>query len=352
MRFFVDLTVDFLDELSAWTRRFLPPGVSCEGPRQLSALTGDAGFRRYYRVHSRPSLIAVYAPPHLENIPAFVAKDLALRSMDVNAPRIVAVDYVRGFILQEDFGDRLIASVVNAGNREALYGVAEATLIKIQQIPADNKVFPAYSAELLRAEMELFRQWFVDQLLSVKLGEDEHRLIDETLAFLVASALEQPQVVVHRDYHSRNLMVTGSGELGVIDFQDAVVGAFSYDLVSLWKDCYIRWPEDVVCKQALSFLVRACRSAGIDEPADDQLLRWFDLMGLQRHIKVLGIFARLWLRDGKSSYLEDLPLVLRYTLEVTGKYADLTDFNQWFVDRLEPLLPGQPWYKPWRSAGE
>lgn len=352
MRFFGDLPVDFFDELSAWTRRFLPPGFTSKEPLRLLPLTGDAGFRRYYRVESQPSLIAVYAPPDLENIPAFVAKDLALRSMGVNAPQIVAVDYVRGFILQEDFGDRLIASVVNAGNREALYGAAEAILFKIQHIPADSEVFPAYSAELLRTEMELFRAWFVDKLLSVKLFKDEHRLIDETFALLTASALEQPQVVVHRDYHSRNLMVTGGGELGVIDFQDAVVGPFSYDLVSLWKDCYIRWPEDVVRSRALSFLASACRSAGFEEPASDRLRRWFDLMGLQRHIKVLGIFARLWLRDGKPRYLEDLPLVLRYTLEVTGKYADLTDFNQWFIDRLEPLLPGQSWYKPWRSAGE
>jgi aminoglycoside/choline kinase family phosphotransferase len=157
---------------------------------------------------------------------------------------------------------------------------------------------------------------------------------------------------VHRDYHSRNLMLLSNSDIGVIDFQDAVTGPFTYDLVSLLRDCYIRWPAGEVSRRALNYYRRAV-AAGIATPVSDkQFFRWFDLMGLQRHIKVLGIFARLFLRDGKAGYLNDLPLVIRYTLEQLDSYSELKDFRAWFEQRVLPVAESQSWYQPWQQAGD
>ncbi|TNE78997.1 MAG: phosphotransferase, partial [Gammaproteobacteria bacterium] len=166
------------------------------------------------------------------------------------------------------------------------------------------------------------------------------------------SALSQPTVLVHRDFHSRNLMLLDNGGIGVIDFQDAVTGPLTYDLVSLLRDCYIRWPASYVSRRALNYYRRAV-AAGIATPVSDkQFMRWFDLMGLQRHIKVLGIFARLFLRDGKAGYLNDLPLVIRYTLEQLDSYPELNEFKDWFERRVLPAVIDQSWYQPWQQAGD
>lgn len=341
-------------ELCTWARGQLPSAV-ISPPSGLSAhaLAGDAGFRHYFRLNTRPSLIAVIAPPERENNPAFVAKGAALGRVGVHVPQVHAVDFERGFMLLEDLGDDLFLPLLDATSVAELYGAAEHTLTLIQKASPDPGVFPDYSEGLLREEMQLFPQWFVSGLLGIRLDDNEQRMLDDTFAVLASSALAQPQVVVHRDYHSRNLLRLPEGGVGVIDFQDAVVGAFSYDLVSLLKDCYIRWPAELVRSRALAFLREAWHYHGGGAKVDDgQLLTWFDLMGLQRHIKVLGIFARLWLRDGKPRYLSDLPLVLRYTLEVTRHYTEFSPFHQWFEARLMPAIVEQPWYRAWQQAGD
>lgn len=339
--------------LKVWAREFLPAGVVADSLVDAVPITGDAGFRHYYRLNTLPTLIAVIAPPDRENNPAFVAKGRALAHAGVHVPAIHAVDFQRGFMLLEDLGDRLFLPLLNAETAAFLYDRAEQALKGIQRAVPDPAVFPPYSEQLLGDEMQLFPDWFVARLLGIELDAAEHQLLEDTFNRLVVSARAQPQVVVHRDYHSRNLLLLEGDEVGVVDFQDGVVGPFSYDLVSLLKDCYIRWPADLVRRRAIAFLRSAWAVGGNGAPpADGQLLAWFDLMGLQRHLKVLGIFARLWLRDGKARYLNDLPLVLRYTLEVTQHYKDFAHFNQWFDERLMPAIVEQPWYRPWQQAGD
>jgi len=342
-------------ELSAWAQQYLPSTASLAQPLELEAITGDAGFRQYYRLNTKPSLIAVYAPPSHENVPAFVVKDVAMKTAGVGVPTIFAVDFTRGFMLQEDLGDALLLPLLTEVSVSSLYDASEQMLLRIQRVNADSTVFPPYDRTLLRQEMMLFPEWFVEQLLGLPLTAEDRVILDETFALLEDAALAQPQVVVHRDYHSRNLLLTsreeGGDSIGVIDFQDAVIGAFTYDLVSLLKDCYIHWPTALVRARALAFLTKRAGELGVSQTSSTELIRWFDLMGLQRHIKVLGIFARLCLRDGKARYLDDLPLVLRYTLDVVRDYAELANFNQWFAARLLPLLPKQSWYVS-QTAGD
>lgn len=338
--------------LQDWLQDYLPVSVALPEPLGLSPLDGDAGFRRYFRLNTRPSMMAVLAPPAQENNPAFVSKALALRANGVHTPRVYAVDYQNGFMLLEDFGDDLYSHHIASSTAGKLYDAAEQSLLSIQQMTPPKDVFPNYNHSLLQQEMGLFPEWFIHQLLGLELMPEERKLLDDTFELLTLNATEQPQRVVHRDYHCRNLMVLSDGGVGVIDFQDGVIGPITYDLVSLLKDCYVRWPRDWVRKRALSYadkLATAGLLAGVDEK---QFIRWFDLMGLQRHIKVLGIFARLWLRDGKPRYLNDLPLVLRYTLEVTAAYPELEAFNQWLHKRILPVLPQQDWYSDWQTAGE
>lgn len=340
--------------LCAWARESLPDFVTAGSSLRATPIAGDAGFRYYYRLDTAPSLIAVYAPPERENNPAFVIKGEALRRAGVYVPTVYAVDYERGFMLLEDLGDQLFLPLLNTGSQAVLYTAAERTLSAIQRIRPAAEIFPRYDERLLLDELVLFPDWFVEQLLGLRLDSAERRMLSDVFDILRDSALAQPQVVVHRDYHSRNLLWMPDDVVGVIDFQDAVVGPFSYDLVSLLKDCYIRWPVSLVRSRALDYLRRAW---SVDRPgqavADDgTLLAWFDLMGLQRHLKVLGIFARLWLRDGKARYLDDLPLVLRYTLEVTQHYKEFAQLNQWLGDRLLPAVETQPWYRPWQQAGD
>jgi len=332
--------------LKYWIDDFLPAAFEIKAPLELIPVTGDAGFRQYYRCNTEPPLIAVHAPPEHEDVPAFVSKDLAFSSVGVGVPRVYGVNYHKGFMLQEDLGADLLLPLLNDNSVDILYDACEQQLHLIQSVEPDPRVFPLYNQALLRREMMLLPEWFFEQLLGLVLNQEDKRILEKTFSLLEQSALEQPQVVVHRDFHSRNLMRKLSGAIGVIDFQDAVVGPFSYDLVSLLKDCYIRWPKSKVRRRALAFLQSQAAIQGIAGVKEETLIRWFDLMGLQRHLKVLGIFARLWLRDGKAGYLADLPLVLEYTLETSAAYPELAEFSTWFASRVEPLLPSQQWYTP------
>lgn len=338
--------------LPEWVESYLPDQYRPVMPFSLQPLSGDAGFRTYYRVSCHPTLLAVSAPPEHENNEAFVNIALLLKEQGVHAPQIIAVDFARGYLLLEDFGDQLLLPLLNEKTVDVLYTKAESTLLSIQQIDVAGHSIPIYDHSRLLSEMNLFPEWFVTQLLGVELSGSEQQLMASTFEILVESALSQPAVLVHRDYHSRNLMLLGDSDIGVIDFQDAVTGPFTYDLVSLLRDCYIRWPAGEVSRRALNYYRRAV-AAGIATPVSDkQFFRWFDLMGLQRHIKVLGIFARLFLRDGKAGYLNDLPLVIRYTLEQLDSYSELKDFRVWLEQRVLPVAESQSWYQPWQQAGD
>ena len=340
-----------------WIKASLPKASSLLGPLHVDALTGDAGFRRYYRLNSQPSLIAVDSPPTKENNPAYVNIAMALQSNGVRTPVIHAVNFEQGYMLLEDFGDQLLQPLLNDQTVAELYSSAGTALLELQQLPDNRELFPRYDAQLLRDEMGLFNQWFVTELLGISLGSEETAMLDSLYEQLIRSAEEQPQVLVHRDYHSRNLMVLGANpsakkELGIIDFQDAVWGPITYDLVSLLKDCYVRWPLQQTRQRALAFKVRLTLEKRLESEVDDQqFLRWFDLMGLQRHIKVMGIFARLALRDGKQGHLRDLPLVIDYSLEAARQYPQASAFCDWFEQRIRPLLAAQDWYQNGAEAG-
>jgi aminoglycoside/choline kinase family phosphotransferase len=216
--------------------------------------------------------------------------------------------------------------------------------LTLQQCPDDLQLIPRYDQALLRRELTIFSEWFVEQLLEYSLNIAEQALLERTFIQLEKSALEQPQVLVHRDYHSRNLLVCESGAVGVIDFQGALWGPCTYDAVSLLRDCYLRWPEEDVQRWALSFGNMAMDAGLLPAVDTTTYLRWFDWMGLQRHIKVLGIFARLHLRDSKPHYLGDLSRVLGYVLDVAAGYQELAEFTDWFRRKILPLAAQQPWY--------
>jgi aminoglycoside/choline kinase family phosphotransferase len=257
----------------------------------------------------------------------------ALRAIGLNVPEVLATDLDAGFLLVSDLGSTLYLDVLDEASVERLYGDALGALLTLQaHDPLDG--LPPYDRGRLLAELELFPEWFLGRHLGRPPGAAERRVIDAAFERLIASALEQPQVTVHRDYHSRNLMQVADNNPGILDFQDAVVGPVTYDLVSLLRDCYLRWPRARVEGWALGYHALAVQSGVLRERDEVRFLRWFDLMGLQRHLKVLGIFARLWHRDGKPGYLGDLPRVLDYAVEVAADYPELA--------ALHDLLAGLP----------
>ncbi|MEW5249370.1 aminoglycoside phosphotransferase family protein [Microbulbifer sp. 2201CG32-9] len=334
--------------LSRWCARALKSGNGTP----LQPLTGDAGFRRYFRTGSRPSMIAVDSPPEFTDPQRFVAVADYLRRHGIHTPMVAAADTEQGFMLLEDLGDTQLFARLDGDSVAGLYGEVLNELLCLQQIPAQEDLFPPYSRELLLNEMRILPEWLAEKMLGYRLEAADLSLLEDTFALLLDSAEEQPRVLVHRDYHSRNLMLRDGERPGVVDFQDAVWGPVTYDLVSLLRDCYVRWPQDRVQRWALCYAVNA-EVAGIMEAVPAQrFLRWFDWMGLQRHIKVLGLFPRLHLRDGKDSYLPYLPLVIRYALEVADRYPELRPFAEWFRSRLLPLLEHRHWYRDYRSAGD
>jgi len=330
-----------VEKLVNWT--LVQLNVQCEEQYQWSTVSGDASFRHYYRltIHEQ-SYVVVMSPPDKEKNHEFVTIAKALRAAGVLVPEIIAVDFDQGFIIQQDFGDQLLLPLLNSDNIEHYYSQAMDLMLAIAQSGVGN--LPTYDSGLLGGEFALFAQWFVGEAMDYQLDVGEQELLSELEQCLTDSALQQPQVVVHRDFHARNIMYYHD-RLAAIDFQDAVIGPVSYDLVSLLKDCYIRWPRQQVITWVEDYRIRYESISG-ETYNPEQWLRWFDLMGLQRHMKVLGIFSRLHLRDGKAAYLNDLPRVIDYIEEVVVLYPELAAFSQWFRDKMRPLFIAQPW---WRS---
>ncbi len=312
----------------------------------LTPLNGDAGFRRYYRLISTDfseAYLAVFAPPETENTHAFVDIARFLYAHGVRVPKVHSCNKNNGWLLIEDLGNTHLLDCLSADTVNGLYGEALTGLLHMQTLPRDA-VFPHYNGTLLHAELALFSRWFVEVLLGLTLTASEQAVVDGAFNLLVDQATAQPQVVVHRDFHSRNILLAGSAP-ALIDFQDAVIGPITYDLVSLLKDCYIAWPKIQVKQWAVAYGNLALDAGLISNTSEKQFLTWFDLMGLQRHIKVLGVFARLHLRDNKSDYLNDLPLVVHYVRDVLHDYDDLSDFAALFEQRIMPVINKQSWMK-------
>ena len=298
--------------------------------------SSDASFRRYFRVTTPgEQFIVMDAPPTKENIEPFIRIAKLLAKSQVNVPSIFQQNLPDGFLLLEDFGSQCFLDQLNASTAADLYQTAFDSLFKLQtQIPVQNSGLPCYDEPLLHRELAIFDEWFLGQLLDIQIPAP----VWETVrTILVASALEQPRTCVHRDYHSRNLMVLDSDSPGVIDFQDAVIGPITYDLVSLLRDCYIAWPEQQVEQWQFNYFERL-QQAGLIDCNPAQFKRWFDLMGLQRHLKAIGIFSRLHLRDGKSNYLGDIPRTLNYVTSVCAAYPELAEFNDFLRDHVLPVL--------------
>jgi len=312
---------------------------------QLSAFSvapasADASFRRYFRVTlpGGGTRIAMDAPPDKEDCRPFVAVAGQLAAAGMHVPAILAQDLSQGFLLLEDLGSTHYLDVLDADSADRLYGDAMGALLSLQACgPRDG--LPVYDAAMLQREMALFPDWLLDRHLDLALDEAERAMLAETFTQLTDNALAQPQVCVHRDYHSRNLLLPPSGQVpGVIDFQDAVIGPVTYDLVSLLKDCYIAWPQQRVDGWALSYFELAVKSGVLRAEHEDHFLRWFDLMGAQRHLKAAGIFARLNHRDGKPGYLNDIPRTLGYIVAAAARQPALQGLAELIDHRVLPAL--------------
>ncbi|OZG70820.1 hypothetical protein BTA51_23550 [Hahella sp. CCB-MM4] len=307
---------------------------------EISVLSDDASFRRYFRVHYGFQRYALMdAPPDKESCHPFLAIATTWRQAGIPVPLVYAADLDQGFMLLEDFGD--VTFLNNAREQsDQLYPLALETLLPIQQAPIpDDYPLPPFDDTMCRFELGIFPEWFLEKLLGLSLSDEKSQLLQSTFDILAENSRTQPQVVMHRDYHSRNLMIKEDGSLGVIDFQGAVIGPIAYDVASLLKDCYIRWPEDKVSEWLSYYLEKLNEQrTSQEEPEIDpaEFRRWFDLIGMQRHIKVAGLFSRLSLRDGKHGYLKDIPLTLDYIIDASSRYPELAAFHQWLQDELKP----------------
>lgn len=310
---------------------------------EIERASADASFRSYWRVSGHTestgaieTWVVMDAPPDKEDLGPWLDIGARLRDAGLHAPRVFAVDTEQGFVLMEDLGARTFLPELNSHTADTLYADALDALSRMQrELKVDG--LPHYDRQRLINEMQLLPIWFLDQHLGYLPTADESNTIEAAFTFLAESADEQPSAFVHRDYHSRNLLLVDRKETedatsmldnpAIVDFQDAVIGPITYDLVSLLRDCYIEWDHEQVEGWVESYRLRLLTSHQIGPEIDTtRFTRWFDLMGLQRHIKVLGIFCRLWYRDGKNQYLGDLPLVWRYTVQVAARYPELGEF--------------------------
>ncbi|GAB3034426.1 phosphotransferase [Oleiagrimonas citrea] len=309
-------------QCARWTRRALD-----DDDATLEVASADASFRSYYRVHSGGrSLIVMDAPPGQEDIAPWLDIGRRLRAAGLHTPEVLADDAGQGFVLMSDLGNTHYLDVLADDNVDALYGEAMETLLRMQT-GVDPQGLPPYDEPFLVREMELMPTWFLERHLSLTPDCGQWDVLELAFRHLVVSALAQPRVFVHRDFHSRNLLVTPDRSPGIIDFQGALVGPLTYDLASLLRDCYIVWDREHVEAWTEQCRLQWRQAGHLDADVDAaRFRRWFDLIGLQRHIKVLGIFCRLHYRDGKDGYLHDLPRVLDYVLDVAGRYPELHDF--------------------------
>jgi aminoglycoside/choline kinase family phosphotransferase len=327
--------------LQAWVQKTLVDLNLPAAQGSLSVVSGDASFRRYFRqAVNGTSYIAVDAPPEKENSQCFVDVARSWFAQGVAVPEVLKADFEQGFMLLSDMGDQLLLPLLNIDSADRLYSQAMTSLLDVAKTSptVGKRELGPYDQTLLENEMSLFTDWFLIKHLQLELTAQDKRVLDGVFELLRESALGQVQVPVHRDYHSRNIMVLKDQSLGIIDFQDAVLGPITYDLVSLLRDCYIAWPESKVDTWVSEYFTLAKKAGLIGPISEMQFKLWFDWMGLQRHIKIAGIFSRLSIRDGKSAYLDDIPQTLSYILHVSAEYDALSEFHLWLNTRILPLL--------------
>lgn len=325
-----------LTALQKWLTSLQAPALQLTSLRPASS---DASFRRYFRIDSADgnSYIVMDAPPPQEDVSPFIRVADVFGATGVSVPSILAQDVELGFLLLSDLGSTTYLQLLNPDNAHKLYIDAIDALVQIQMHSAPA-VLPEYDRELLLRELMLFPEWYVGKHLGLTMTEKQTTTLNKVFDALLANNLAQAQVYVHRDYHSRNLMVLQNGNPGILDFQDAVYGPITYDLASLLRDAYIQWDEEVVLDWAIRYWERARRAGLPVNPDIDSFYRDFEYMGLQRHLKVLGIFARLYHRDGKDAYLKDLPLVMEYTRKAANRYKELAPLVR-LLDELEDKAP-------------
>jgi N-acetylmuramate 1-kinase len=309
---------------------------------RIEPASSDASFRRYFRVfHRGGTYIVMDAPPDKEDVRPYLKVSGLLESLGAHVPHVHERDVARGLLLLEDLGSTLYLQRLAAGDDpEPLYADALDALANIQTRgrAASAELAPYGRSELMR-EMALMPEWFLTRHLELQLAAEESALIAATFEALTREALAQPVVFVHRDYHARNLLQLEERNPGIIDFQDALCGPVGYDLVSLLKDCYIAWPRERVVHWVSGYRARLGAHGGEAGASEAEFLRWFDLIGVQRHIKVLGIFCRLWYRDGKPGYLPDLPRTLDYVRDACRRYRELAPLGAFLELRVTPELP-------------
>lgn len=324
-----------LEQLTGWVASELKISNA-----EVTPASSDASFRRYFRVrHDDESFIVMDAPPEKEDCGPFIRISAAMSQFGLNVPKVLQRDLDQGFLLLTDLGEQQYLQVLNSDNADRLYGDAIDALIKLQVNGASSTTnLPCYDHKLLTFEMSLFTDWLLQKQLRLSLSHAVKKELDTIFQKLAEEALSQSCVWVHRDYHSRNLMLTDANNPGVLDFQDAVLGPLTYDLVSLLKDCYISWPRDQVEGWVAEYYDRIHDAGLAKGVSQEQTLRWFDLMGAQRHLKAAGIFARLNIRDGKPGYLADIPRTLNYICEAAAWLPELRPLKQMVCDEVLPAL--------------
>ncbi len=321
------------DQMQQWLHGLFPDRVF-----EIAPASSDASFRRYFRLafDDGSTRVVMDAPPAHEDCRPFVKVAALLAEAGVHAPRVLAQDLEQGFLLLDDLGRQTYLDVINDDNADALFRDAVASLIAWQTSSREG-VLPPYDAALLRRELDLFPDWYVARHLGIELTPSQSQVLEHAYALIIENNLAQPRVFVHRDYMPRNLMVATPNP-GVIDFQDAVMGPISYDVVSLFRDAFVSWDEARVLDWTIRYWEQA-RRAGLPVNRDfGAFYRDFEWMGLQRHLKVLGIFARINYRDGKPHYLKDTPRFVGYVREVASRYREFGPLLKLF-DELEARTP-------------
>lgn len=322
----MNITQDIrFQQLQQWLQSFVT-----DKNYSLTPASSDASFRRYFRLTQKDgSFIVMDSPPEHEDNQAFINVASLLEQYGLNVPHIYQQDLQSGFLILSDLGSTPYLSQLSTATAHELYKNAIDSLIKLQKIPCENQSLPPYDSTLLLREMRLFDEWFLQKHLQLTPPD----WLTATYDLLIDNALSQPQVLVHRDFHSRNLMFLPEQAPGVIDFQDAVIGAISYDLVSLLRDVYIQWSLAEQQHWIKYYIEQAQQHELLTSEQAEHFPRWFDLMGLQRHLKILGIFCRLNYRDNKANYMNDLALTLNYVYQVCEQYPELQNLSQYLTEQ-------------------
>lgn len=302
----------------------------------MAPASNDASFRRYFRLTlaDGTTRIVMDAPPEHENCEPFIRIAGILTEAGLNAPRCAEFNEPEGFLLLSDLGSETFLQRLNQVPEQAqqLYPQALSALVDMQfSTQSQVSSLPAYNQSLLQQEMALFKDWLLAEHLGVHLDKQASSRLQQQFDFLATSAISQPSVFVHRDYHSRNLMISADGRPGILDFQDAVQGPITYDAVSLLRDCYVSWPDRQIYDWLRKYF-EELRAKGLVKTDFEKFARWFDLMGVQRHLKAAGIFCRLLHRDGKDGYIGDIPRTLNYVLRVSDRYRELRPLHEMVVE--------------------